>query len=126
MEKNKKLTPLAQTLRKNQTKEESLLWYRFLSKYPLRFRRQYPIGNYIVDFYCHKAKLAIELDGSQHYDPQKIAYDTKRTAYLADLGVLVLRFPNSDVLQNFYGVCSQIDERTKQRATALSTNCKQK
>lgn len=126
MERNKKLTPLAQTLRRNQTKEESLLWYRFLSKYPMRFRRQYTIGEYIVDFYCHKAKLVIELDGSQHYDPQGIAYDVKRTAYLTDQGVFVLRFPNSDILQNFYGVCMRIDEIAKQRSVAFSTNCNQK
>ena len=126
MEKNKKLTPLAQTLRKNPTKEESLLWYRFLSRYPLRFRRQYTIGNYIVDFYCHKAKLAIELDGSQHYYPREQAYDAKRTAFLETQGVFVLRFSNLDVLQNFYNVCFQIDELSKQRAATFSTNCKAK
>ena len=64
MERNRKLTKISQMLRKNSTKEESLLWGHFLSRYPLRFRRQYVIGNYIVDFYCHQAKLAVELDGS--------------------------------------------------------------
>ena len=61
MEQNKNLRRYAQDLRKKQTKEESLLWYQFLSRYPLRFRRQYVIGNYIADFYCHKAKLVVEL-----------------------------------------------------------------
>ena len=113
MERNKKLTPLSQTLRKNQTKEESLLWYRFLKKHPLLFKRQYVIGNYIVDFYCHKAKLAIELDGSGHYDPEKMERDQLRTQYLESLGVRVLRFTNLDVTKNFHGVCEKIQEVIK-------------
>ena len=121
MEKNQKLTPLAQALRKNQTKEEGLLWYRFLSKYPLRFRRQYTIGNYIVDFYCHKAKVAIELDGSQHYCPITEEYDIKRSMYLESQGVMVLRYSNLDVLKNFPGVCEHIDRIVKQRESAFST-----
>ena len=116
MEKDQKLTPLAQNLRKNQTKEENLLWYRFLSKYPLRFRRQYPIGEYIVDFYCHRAKLAVELDGSQHYEKEQNEYDAKRTEYLAGQGVCVLRYSNLDVLRQFDRVCSHIDMIAKKRA----------
>lgn len=119
MEKNQKLTPLAQSLRKNQTKEEGLLWYRFLSKYPLRFRRQYTIGNYIVDFYCHKAKLVIELDGSQHYCPEGAEYDAKRSMYLESLGLCVIRYSNLDVLRNFSAVCMQIDMIAKQRANTV-------
>ena len=65
------LTHLSQSLRKNQTKEEARLWYQFLRKYPLQFRRQCQFGTYIVDFYCAKAKLIIELDGSGHYEPEK-------------------------------------------------------
>jgi len=57
MEQNQKNTPLSQYLRKNQTKEEAKLWYQFLRKYPCQFRRQYKIGDYIVDFYCHQAKI---------------------------------------------------------------------
>ena len=82
MEQNQKLTGRAQDLRKNMTKEEAHLWYQFLCRYPLRFRRQYVVGNYIADFYCHKAKLVVELDGSQHYTPEEISYDKQRTAYL--------------------------------------------
>ena len=66
MERNQDLTQVSQKLRKNATKEENLLWYNFLRKYRVQFRRQYVIGNYIVDFFCHKAKLVVELDGSQH------------------------------------------------------------
>ena len=108
-------TPLAQTLRKNQTKEEAKLWYQFLRKYPLQFRRQCPFGNYIVDFYCAKAKLVVELDGSQHYEPQAIAYDEERTAYLQSLGLKVLRYANNDVLQRFPQVCESIDMEVKLR-----------
>ena len=91
------------------TKEESLLWYRFLSKHPLRFRRQYIIGNYIVDFYCHVAKLVIELDGSQHYEPEEAEKDRIRTKYLESMGLRVLRFTNIEVLQQFPAVCETIE-----------------
>ena len=111
MERNPELTKLAQTLRKNQTKEEALLWYNFLSKCPVRFHRQYVIGNYIVDFYCHKAKLVIELDGSQHYDRENMEADRARDAYLRQQGLTVLRIPNNAVTQNFSGVCEEIFQR---------------
>ena len=115
MERNGSLTGNARQLRKNMTKEENLLWHNFLKKYPLRFRRQYIIGDFIVDFYCHKAKLAIELDGSQHYEPDVQAYDRRRTAYLESQGVKVLRFGNSEVLEQFRGVCEQIHMQTQNR-----------
>ena len=116
MEKNQSLTPLAQKLRREQTKEESLLWYRFLRGYPLRFRRQYVIGNYIADFYCHKAKLVVELDGSQHYEPAETQHDALRDAYLKSQGLQVLRFSNLDVLQRFSQVCEQIDMIARMRS----------
>ena len=109
MKHNYKLTPLAQELRKNMTKEERRLWYEYLHSYPHRFRRQVPVGNYILDFYCASAKLAVELDGSQHYDPEKQEYDLRRTAYLNSNGIDVLRFSNLDVMQNLRGVCEAID-----------------
>ena len=115
MERNKKLTPFSQSLRKNQTKEEALLWYNFLRSYPFPFRRQYVIGDYIVDFYCHKAKLAVELDGAQHYEKGYTEKDTVRTMYLNEQGVSVLRFSNLDVLRNFNGVCEKIDLYIKER-----------
>ena len=86
MEQNQNLKKNAQMLRKNMTKEEAHLWYQFLCRYPLRFRRQYVIGNYIADFYCHQAKLVVELDGSQHYSPEEQEYDRKRTNYLQSQG----------------------------------------
>ena len=115
-----KLTPLAQTLRRKATREEQRLWYDFLSTYPFRFRRQVVIGKYIVDFYCSQARLAIELDGGQHYEETALIRDNERTQWLQDSGILVLRFLNSDVRNNLYDVCSTIDEvvqgRLKERA----------
>ena len=91
------------------TKQERKLWYDFLRYYPIKFYRQRPIGNYIVDFYCSKAKLAIELDGSQHYEPVKKMKDDIRTRKISKYGVHVLRFYNYEVVKNFEGVCATID-----------------
>ena len=113
MERNGNLTRFARKLRKEQTKEESLLWYNFLREYPLRFHRQYVVGEYIVDFYCHKAKVAVELDGSQHYEPDEQKRDARRTAYLNSQGIRVLRFSNLDVLQRFRAVCEKIHEEVE-------------
>ena len=115
MERNKNLTHLSQTLRRNPTKEEALLWNCFLKKYPLRFRRQYVIGEYIVDFYCHKAKLVIELDGSGHYEPERMERDQIRTQYLESLELLVLRFTNLEIKKYFTAVCEKIDLTVQQR-----------
>jgi len=114
MERKQSLTSLSQNLRKNQTKEENLLWYRFLRQYPVQFRRQYVIGEYIVDFFCHKAKLVIELDGSGHYEPEQIEKDQVRTKYLTSQGLRVLRFTNLDVQKNFFAVCEEIDKKVKE------------
>ena len=112
---NTKLTSRAQQLRKNMTKEERKLWYDYLSSYPFRFRRQVSFGNYILDFYCAAAKLAVELDGSQHYMPDGQPYDEKRDTWLSGAGIRILRFSNADVLQNFRGVCQAIDLTVKER-----------
>jgi len=109
-----KLTPLSQKLRREMTKEERRLWYCFLKTYPIRFHRQYVIESYIVDFYCHKAKLIIELDGSQHYEPENQLADAKRSAVFHEQGLTVLRFSNLDVNQRFQQVCEAIDLQVKQ------------
>ena len=75
VKQNSKLKNFARSLRSNMTEEERRLWYTFLSGYPVRFMRQKIIGGYIVDFYCSKAKLVIEIDGSQHYDDSGMLYD---------------------------------------------------
>ena len=115
MERNKNLTSLSQNLRKNQTKEENLLWFRFLKNYPVQFRRQYVIGEYIVDFFCHKAKLIVEFDGGGHYEPEQIKRDILRTEYLSSQGLKVLRFTNLDIQKNFHSACEEIDKQVKQR-----------
>ena len=105
---NPKLTPNAKTLRKNMTKEERHLWYDFLRGLPVMVHRQKVIGPYIVDFYIVKAKLVIELDGSQHYEEAGLEADKIRDAYMQSLGLQVLRYANSDVNRNFRGVCQDI------------------
>ena len=111
---NKTLVPNAKNLRKNLTKEERRLWYDYLRTYPVKFLRQKIIGKYIVDFYCAKAKLIVELDGSQHYEEKGMEYDAERTAFLEQYGFRVLRIPNSEVNKNFSGVCEYIDFAVKQ------------
>ena len=97
------------------TKEERHLWYDFLKEYPVQFKRQYVIGSYIVDFYCYQARLVVELDGSQHYEPNAVEYDRNRTAYLQKQGLLVMRFSNLDVITQFRAVCEAIDTAVNNR-----------
>ncbi len=106
--RNSRLLSNARSLRKNMTKEERHLWFDFLRYCTPRFRRQEIIGNYIADFYCSKARLIIELDGSQHLEPDVLAYDAQRTAYFHSLGITVLRLYNTDIHDNFSGVCQHI------------------
>ena len=113
--RNKKLKGFSRALRNNATEQENRLWYQFLRKYPVRFNRQRVIGDYIVDFYCDKAKLIVELDGSQHFEKTGKAKDTERDAYLESLSLKVLRFSNSDINENFYEVCTVIDNIVQER-----------
>ncbi|NIJ31918.1 endonuclease domain-containing protein [Sphingomonas oligoaromativorans] len=99
------MTSKARALRTGATAEERLLWARLRHIRP-RFTRQLPLGGYIVDFACRTARIAVELDGSQHLD--SIAYDAQRTAFLESLGWRVLRFWNSDVRANPDGVAEAI------------------
>ena len=106
---NKSNIPLAKTLRKNMTPWERKLWYEFLRNYPVRFQRQKAIGNYIVDFYCAKAKLVLELDGGGHYTADQIEQDALRTAQLESMDLTVLRICNPDIDRDFRSVCEYID-----------------
>ena len=106
---NPALTDNARKLRKNMTKEEKHLWYDYLCSFPVRFLRQKVVGHYIVDFYCAKAKLVIELDGSQHYEASGIEYDKIRTEELQKYGLNVIRIPNNEVNENYSGVCQYIE-----------------
>lgn len=112
---SKKAMSFSKNLRKNMTKQEKHLWYDFLCKYPIKFQRQKAIDNYIVDFYCHSAKLVVEIDGSQHYLPEDKEYDKKRTEILSEYGLCVLRFTNFDINDKFNGVCFEIDKIVKSR-----------
>ena len=111
---NKSLIGVGRMLRKNMTPEERHLWYDFLKTYPIRFNRQKIIGKYIVDFYSAKAKLIIELDGSQHYEKNGIDKDVEHTKFLAQYGFIIIRIPNNEIKQNFRGVCEHIDLCVKQ------------
>ena len=108
-EYNKENIPLAKELRTNMTPWERKLWYWFLRTYPVRFQRQKCLGNHIVDFYCAKAGLVIELDGGGHYTPKQMQADQERTQALNRMNLQVLRICNLDIDRNFPGVCEQID-----------------
>jgi len=119
---SKELIQHAKELRTNMTRQERKLWYEFLKTYPIRFQRQKTIQQYIVDFYCHQARIAIELDGSQHYDPKIIEYDAKRTRQLNGLSVEILRFSNLDIERNFVGVCTVIHNKVQEKLNMSSNN----
>ena len=107
--RNADLTPNAKALRRDMTKVEKHLWYDFLSRYRVRFQRQKVLGRYIADFYCAEAKLVVEVDGSEHYEPEAMAYDQRRTDFLRrEYGLEVLRFDDVEVLQHFNEVCDAI------------------
>jgi very-short-patch-repair endonuclease len=112
---NKDIVPTAKMLRKNMTKEEKHLWYDFLKQLPITVNRQRKIKKYIVDFYLSSAKLVIELDGSQHYEPDNRAKDAERDKELADFGIKVLRYTNKELNDNFYGVCEDILKNISRR-----------
>ena len=105
--RNKGLKPASRELRTNSTKQENHLWYDFLKNMSPRFTRQRIVNNYILDFYCHEASLAVEVDGSQHYESETAEYDKTRTEFLNSLGIEVLRFSNKDIDGNFSGVCEE-------------------
>ncbi len=112
---NKDNIKLAKSLRKNLTPWERKLWYDFFKTYPVRFQRQKTIGNYIVDFYCAKAGLVIELDGGGHYEEEQKEKDEARTKELEKMNLKVIRFCNIDIDRNFYAVCEHIDKTVKSR-----------
>ena len=114
---NSSLTPFAKELRRNMTKEERHLWYDFLRSYPIKFTRQKVLGKFIVDFYCAQVKLAIELDGSQHYSPEDQKKDAQRTEFLKNYDITVIRIPNNEVMTNFLGVCEYIHHIVSQLST---------
>jgi very-short-patch-repair endonuclease len=107
------LRNFARQLRKDQTDAEAKLWSILRSRQlaGFKFRRQYPLLGFILDFYCVREKLAVELDGGQHYDPEALAYDAERTRRLAEIGVTVIRYPDDEVLGSTDAVADDIYHR---------------
>ena len=116
---NKDLVERAKFLRNNMTKEENHLWYDFLQKSPFRFSRQKILGKYIADFYCAKAKIVIELDGSQHFEKETREYDNKRTEFLEKYGLKIIRIPDGEINNNFEGICRYLNEQIEQSLSQL-------
>jgi very-short-patch-repair endonuclease len=109
---NGNLKQLSRLLRENMTDAERHLWAKIRMKQlkGYQFYRQKPIGDYIVDFFCPRAKLVIEVDGSQHFLDEMTEYDRIRDEYLSSLGLRVLRFTNTDVLTHIEGVVESIEK----------------
>ena len=105
---NNKLISNAKQLRKSMTKEERHLWYDCLKLLPVTVHRQKVLGPYIVDFYIACQKIVIELDGSQHYEPEHREMDLRRDTYLKENGYQILRYSNADINYRFQNVCDNI------------------
>jgi very-short-patch-repair endonuclease len=105
---NHNLIELARNMRKNPTPAERKLWDEYLHNLSVRVLRQKPIDRFIVDFYCASVKVAIEVDGEQHYTEPGKAYDAERTAILSGYGITVIRFSNQEVMNDFDRVCQEI------------------
>jgi very-short-patch-repair endonuclease len=112
---NNKLIPIAKKLRKNMTKKEKILWYNFLKDYHIKFYRQKVIENYIADFYCHEAKLVIEIDGKHHLQEEYKSRDKFRTEYMVALDLKTIRFTNNQLLNNPKYVFNQIEKNVLDR-----------
>jgi very-short-patch-repair endonuclease len=102
--------PLRQQLRQNITKPENILWYYLRNRRfnNLKFRRQYSVGRYILDFYCPQKKIAIEVDGDSHFSNEAIAYDQQREDFLLGHGIKTLRFTNHEIVHNLPGVLESL------------------
>ncbi|MCP4141204.1 MAG: endonuclease domain-containing protein [Chloroflexi bacterium] len=112
-QKRRRIHPIlrqrSRELRQPQTPAENTLWQHLRNRnLGYKFRRQHPIAQFIVEFYCAELKLCIELDGSQHFEPKQEAYDKARTEYLEELGYSVIRFTNNDVRYNIHAVADEI------------------
>ena len=112
---NKALKPYAQKLRREMTREEKHLWYQFLKPQGIKAKRQQIIRTFIVDFYIPSAGIVIEIDGSQHYEQEAQIRNHERDAALDRLGILVLRYSNSDINQRFRDVCEDILQHMEPR-----------
>ena len=116
---SKDMKKRARSMRRKMTEAEAKLWYQCLKKHYYHFHSQYVIGAFIADFYCPAARLAIEIDGSQHYSDIGLKYDKWRTKKLNSRDIAVLRFTNFEVLKKFSDVCDYIDYITTERLKEL-------
>jgi very-short-patch-repair endonuclease len=107
------LIPFAKQLRRNMTPQEKHLWYEVLSGFSPRFQRQKVIGRFVADFYCHKARLVVEIDGGQHYTEEGLTHDADRSETLNRLGLRIIRFSNRDIDENIEGVYDEITEAVR-------------
>lgn len=105
-------------LRRNQTEAEKTLWANVRNRqfHGVKFFRQYSLGPYILDFYCPALKLAVELDGGQHLDPENREYDAGRSEYLKAHGIEVVRFWNHEVLKDINSVLIKLEEKVTPRS----------
>lgn len=117
--KNSAMTNRARELRRNMTPQERHLWYDFLKDYPVKIYKQRVIESFVADFYCASALLVIEVDGSQHFTPQGLAYDQERSAIFQTYGIQVLRFTNHELDTQFEAVCSMIHHAISVRRHAI-------
>jgi very-short-patch-repair endonuclease len=107
---DQRLKSRARSLRNEMTEAEKKLWFDYLRKHEVNFTRQKPIDHFIVDFYCPRAKLVIEVDGSSHFSEDGAIYDAERTSVLNAYGLEVLRFMNDEVMQDLESVIRKIEK----------------
>jgi very-short-patch-repair endonuclease len=105
---HRRLIGRSRELRHHSTPAERKLWFEFLRELPEKFTRQKPLDQYVVDFYCARHRLVIEIDGDTHFTPEAERSDAARTVRLAALGIRVLRFTNVEVMQTFEAVCERV------------------
>jgi len=120
---NLKLKDRAREMRKNMTEAEKKLWFELLVAdkfHGLRFLRQKPIDNFIVDFYCSKLRLVIEVDGDSHFSEQGEAYDEERTFILNKYGIEVIRYNNNDIFNNIEGVGKHLESVVRRRMEEIN------
>ncbi|WP_080801083.1 endonuclease domain-containing protein [Arabiibacter massiliensis] len=120
-ERRRLLAQRAEDMRRNMPFAERRLWLSFLREYPIPFVAQKVIGEYIVDFYCKRARLSIELDGDSHCSESQERYDRTRTTFLEMLEIKELRFTNEEVYENLEGVCEVIHNEVEKRRTDTSS-----
>ena len=119
--KNNKMLEVARQLRREMTPQERKLWYLFLRDFPVKIYKQRIVGSFVVDFYCHAAKLVVEVDGGQHRTAQGRAYDQQRTLVFEKYGLSVPRFSNVDVERRFEWVCEQIAGEIVSRQASIKS-----